>query len=126
VVGVGLDPENGAPLVCWKMPDGQTDVARTRVMLRDESLDAIDPETGATVPGTRAAAGHWFALCTSDDATAAQLHGLPGFAVEFERPEIPTQWRHAVTAFGLPDVDPATLLIAAVSPIWAGGRYTFD
>lgn len=121
VVGTG----EGA--VCWKMSDDLTDVARTTVILLDETLDTVDPETGDPIRGTRPAEGVWYALCTSDNATAVALRSLPGFAVEFERPETEvTDWRETVTAFGLTDVNPAELRIATVSPSWAGGLYRFD
>lgn len=126
VLGSGINAETGSPLVAWTMPDGGADVARTRVMLRDESLDATDPETGSHIPGARASEGAWFALCTSDDATAAALRAMPGFMVEFERPEVPTHWRATVTAFNAAAVNPAEFRIATVSPIWAGGQYVFD
>lgn len=126
ILGSGLNLETAAPLVAWKMPDGLADIARTRVMLRDESLDAIDPETGALIPGARPSDGAWFALCTSDDAAATALRALPGFMVEFERPDTPTHWRATVTAFNAAAVNPAEFRIATVSPIWAGGQYVFD
>lgn len=103
---------------------GAAAVTPVTIHLHHPALDAVDPETGATIRGVVSPPGFWIGLATTDAATRAEAEARPEWRVTMARPNAPTPWRQCIAGHA-PDFDAGALTLIGITA-FAGSGYLTD